>query len=156
MTIINTSDLDAQMGRHIDPNSIPRHNGGDQGVMQGVIQRGSDTQIQDRDQGRYGTEVFSEAEVGGNNHYGSRTIITLNEAPPLLDQRDPDVVVVPTPAMPVSQAAPRPPPFLFPKAPPRPAQQAPPAPTAVAPAAPAPAPMPVSLLLAQMGLKKRS
>lgn len=83
MTEISSDDLDRQMGRQIDPNSVPTHIGGDHGAMEGVIERGSDMRIQEQGAGRYGVPVFNEHEVGGNDYYGSQTIISINEAPPL-------------------------------------------------------------------------
>jgi hypothetical protein len=172
MTIINASDLDRDMGRHIDPNSVPKHDGADQGHMQAIIDHGTDMRLQSSQLGnKVGTEVFDPSQVGGDRFYGSATIISVNDAPPLMDQRDPDVVIVkpmpvpampgrpgapmPAPSAPVSQIAPKPPPFVFPKAPPRPTATTPMpvnmAPTPM-PAAPPPA---VAALFKQMGLKRQ-
>jgi hypothetical protein len=110
--------------------------------------------------------VVSGSEVGGDRFYGSATIISVNDAPPLQDQHDPDVIIVkpmPVPAMPgrpgapqapVSHAAPKPPPFVFPKAPPKPAATTP-MPATMAPTpVPVGAPPAVAALFKQMGLKK--
>jgi hypothetical protein len=89
MTIISSKDLDAQMSRQIDPNSVPKHIGGDQGVMQGVINRGTDAQEIHQGAGRDGAAVYNESEVGGQFFYGSKTIISVNDAPPLPDKFEP-------------------------------------------------------------------
>jgi hypothetical protein len=154
MTIVSVSDLDGQMGRHIDPNSIPRHDGADQGHMEAHIPRGPDNAVVERGEGRYGATIVDRESVGGGDRfYGSTTIISLKEQPPLMDKRDPDVVVVPPPfaPKPVVKA----PAFVFPKAPPETA----PAPVAAAPVAPKTVPMQTrtpDALLRQMGLKKRT
>lgn len=106
MTIINAKDLDQQMGRTIDPNSVPRHNGADQGVLQEI-----DQAIVERGGGRRGAAVFSEREVG-EQFVGSKTVISVNDAPPIPEQMDPraqaakKVAAVAPPMPPPAAAAP--------------------------------------------------
>ncbi len=83
MTEISQEELDRQMGRQIDPNSVPTHIGGDHGAMEGVIRRGSEHLIEEQGAGKYGVPVFNERDVGGNDFFGSQTIISISEAPPL-------------------------------------------------------------------------
>lgn len=162
MTIISAKDLDRDMGRHIDPNSVPKHDGAGHGHMEAIIDHGTDLRMQSSQLGnRLGSEVLNGREVGGDRFYGSATIISVNDAPPLQDQHDPDVIIVkpmpapPMPGVPVSHAAPRPPPFVFPKAPPRPAATTP-MPASMAPT-PVPVPSAVPLaILKQMGLRKHA
>lgn len=105
MTIINTSDLDNQMGRHIDPNSVPKHDGTGTGHMQAIVQRGSEQVTQEQGAGRYGAPMFSESEVGKQDFFGSQTIISVNDAPPLMEQMDPLKKFV-VPPMPVKVPVP--------------------------------------------------
>jgi hypothetical protein len=103
--IIDSKDLDAQMGRHIDPNSVPRHDGGDIGHMQAVIQRGSEQIIVEQGGGKFGAAVLHEQEVGKQDFYGSQTIISVNDAPPIPEQMDP-LKKMPMPKMPPLAAPP--------------------------------------------------
>ncbi len=89
MTIINVNDLDKRMGQQIDPNSVPRHDGGDQGVMEGIIERGTDARAVHQGTGHHGAAVFDEREVGDNMFFGSKTIISVNDAPPLPEKFEP-------------------------------------------------------------------
>lgn len=95
MAIVNMKDLDAQMGRTIDPNSVPKHDGGSQGAMEANFVAQSDTVIREAGAGRYGGQVFDSRELDRNDHYGSQTVISLNEAPPLLDKHEPPPPVIP-------------------------------------------------------------
>lgn len=97
MTEINSSDLDRQMGRQIDPSSVPTHIGGDQGAMEGVIQRGTDARLEEQGAGRYGVPIFNERDVGGNDFYGSSKIISISEAPPLNPAMEPKPAPPPKP-----------------------------------------------------------
>ncbi len=114
--IIDIKDLDAQMGRHIDPNSVPKHDGGDIGHMQAVIQRGSEQIIVEQGGGKFGAAVMSEQEVGKQDFYGSQTIISVNDAPPIPEQMDP-LKKMPMPAMPTLVVPQAPAPVLRPVAP---------------------------------------
>ncbi len=107
MTIINGKELDAQMGRYIDPNSVPKHNGADAVHMQPVIARGSEQIVQEQGAGRHGAAMLSEQEVGGQDFFGSKTIISVNDAPPLMKEHDPikKPVTLPVVPMPVKPAA---------------------------------------------------
>lgn len=89
MTVVNMKDLDAQMGRTIDPNSVPKHVGGSQGSMEPNFVAQSDLRIQEQGAGRLGAAVHDARELTGNHLYGSQTIISLNEAPPLEDKMEP-------------------------------------------------------------------
>lgn len=106
MTIINVNDLDAQMGRHIDPNSVPKHDGTGTGHMEAVIQRGSEQVTQEQGAGRFGAPMYAEQEVGGQDFFGSKTIISVSDAPPLPTQMDPIKKPVTLPVMPPMSAAP--------------------------------------------------
>ncbi len=106
MTIINAKDLDDQMGRHIDPNSVPKHDGTGTGHMQAIVQRGSEQVTQEQGAGRYGAPMFTEEEVGKQDFFGSQTIISVNDAPPLPQQMDPLKKPMPLPVVPVMPAAP--------------------------------------------------
>ena len=83
MTILTEADLNRRMGMTIDPNSIPRHDGGDLGCMEGVIQRGSDTRVDAQGNGRRGAAVYSADELGDPRFFGSATVITVSDQPPL-------------------------------------------------------------------------
>ncbi len=89
MTVVRMSDVDAQMGRSIDPNSVPKHIGGSQGAMEANFVAQSETQLREQGAGRYGAEVYDSREVAPNNHFGSQKIISLNEAPPLEAKMEP-------------------------------------------------------------------
>jgi hypothetical protein len=105
MTIISAKDVDQQMGTTIDPNSVPKHNGGDQGVMQGRFLPQSESVVVESGYGRRGTEVVSSGEVPQQGFYGSGTVISLNEAPPLSDKLEPKR---PVPLMPGQDLTPAP------------------------------------------------
>lgn len=146
MTIISVRDLDNQMGRTIDPNSVPKHDGASLGSMEADIQRGPNNETVQQGAGRFGGTVVDRESVGGGDRfYGSTTIISLKEAPPLQDKHDPDVVVLQ--AAPIPVARPKAPPFIFPKVVAKP-------PVAMPVAPPVPVRTP-DALLRQMGLKKR-
>ena len=104
MTVLNSKDLDAQMGRYIDPNSVPRHNGGDSVHMQPVIARGSEHVTEEQGAGRYGAAMFSEQEVGGQDFFGSKTIISVSDAPPLMKEHDPVKKPITLPVVPMPLA----------------------------------------------------
>jgi hypothetical protein len=89
MTIINSKDLDAQMGRSVDPASVPTHNATGEGYMQPIVQRGSEQVSTEQGNGRRGAAVYGADEVGGQNFFGSKTIISVNDAPPLQAEHDP-------------------------------------------------------------------
>lgn len=95
MTIVNMRDVDGQMGRTIDPRSIPKHDGATQGAMEANFVAQSDTQVQDRGGGRTGAAVFDARDVGQEGYFGSGTIISLNEAPPLEAKMEPPLPKVP-------------------------------------------------------------
>ncbi len=105
MTLINSKDLDDQMGRHIDPNSVPKHDGTGTGHMQAIVQRGSEQVTQEQGAGRYGAPMFTEEEVGKQDFFGSQTIISVNDAPPLPTQMDPIKKPVTLPVVPPMPAA---------------------------------------------------
>lgn len=107
MTIIKTSDLDKQMGMQIDPNSVPRHDGGDLGAMRGQIAPGSEHIRRGTQELRRGSLVYSERELGERGFFGSQTVINVNASEELDERLDP------TKDAPVAQAAvpaPTPPP----------------------------------------------
>lgn len=105
MTIINANDLDAQMGRHIDPNSVPKHDGTGTGHMEAIIQRGSEQVSHEQGAGRFGAPMYDANEVGGQDFFGSKTIISVNDAPPLPTQMDPIKKPVTLPVVPPMPAA---------------------------------------------------
>lgn len=82
MTIIDQKELDRQMRRVIDPNSVPRHNGGDQGCMEGRIRGGSDESLQESGYGRRGGSEVDPRSLGDERFYGSASVISLKDLPP--------------------------------------------------------------------------
>jgi hypothetical protein len=130
MTIISAKDVDQQMGTKIDPNSVPTHNGGDQGVMQGRFLPQSESVVVESGYGRRGAAVVSGGEVPQQGFYGSGTVISLNEAPPLSDKLEPKR---PVPLMPGQAPAPA---------------------ATTAPAVPIPPPASTTAALARLGLLK--
>ncbi len=88
MTIIDQKELDRRMSQTIDPNSVPKHDGGDLGAMQGVIARGSEDISTERGAGKRGAAVYALNEVGPQMS-GSATVISVNDAPPLPAKMDP-------------------------------------------------------------------
>jgi hypothetical protein len=146
MVQISKAELDRRMGMVVDPNSIPRHDGADQGVMQGAIRRGSEVLIEEQGHGKRGTEVYDQRELNGNNYFGSQTVISLNEAPPLIEKQDPRLREKALAEEAAAKAAAK----LAALAPPPPA-----APVAQAPVAAAPRPRSPEELLAAMGLGKK-
>ncbi len=112
MTVVRMSDIDAQMGRVIDPNSVPKHVGGSQGAMEPNFVAQSDQVIREAGAGRYGGQVFDARELERNDHFGSQTVISLNEAPPLEAKHEPPapsppVIPVVAPAPVLTMPAPR-------------------------------------------------
>jgi hypothetical protein len=128
MTIISAKDVDQQMGTKIDPNSVPKHNGGDHGVMQGRFLPQSESVVTESGYGRRGTEVVSGGEVPQQGFYGSGTVVSLNEAPPLAEKLEPKRPVPPMPGQAPAPAA------------------------SAAPAAPIPPPASTTAALARLGL----
>lgn len=89
MTIINMRDLDAQMGRTIDPNSVPKHDGASQVSMEANFVAQSDTRVIDQGAGRFGASIMEGHEVSERGYFGSKKVISLNEAPPLETKHEP-------------------------------------------------------------------
>ncbi len=83
MTVISSKDLDAQMGKSIDPNSVPKHDGATKGVMQGQITNPSDDVVTDKGHGQRGSAIYNPNEIPQKGFYGSSTVISVNDAPPL-------------------------------------------------------------------------
>jgi hypothetical protein len=75
----------------VDPTTIPKHNGGDQGCMEARIRAGTDTRIAEAGYGRRGAPVFESNELGDARFYGSATVISLNEQPQLPQEIAPPV-----------------------------------------------------------------
>lgn len=94
MGIIKASDLDKAMATGIDPHSIPQHNGGAQGVMQGQFVPQSDTVQMDQGHGRRGAAVYDGSELPQTGFYGSGTVISVNDAPPIEAEHEPKPAVV--------------------------------------------------------------
>lgn len=104
MAIVRASDIDAQMGRHIDPKSVPTHIGGSQGAMEANFVAQSDHQIIDRGYGQKGATVV-EGRGPRNDLFGSATIISVNDAPPLEAAHEPPPPKMPPmPEVPASRA----------------------------------------------------
>lgn len=110
MGIVNASDLDAAMGKTIKPQEVPKHTGGDQGAMQARFLASSDHIEQQQGYGRRGAAVYGADEVPERGFYGSGTIISLNEQPPLPEELAPQVeraapmpAPVPAPAAPMQR-----------------------------------------------------
>jgi hypothetical protein len=94
MTIVNSGDIDKAMGRYIDPRSVPMHNGADEVQAQGY--RGdrdgaSDLVTNHQSTDLKGSAVFNHTELPSNERFGSTTVISINEAPPLDAKLDPKV-----------------------------------------------------------------
>jgi hypothetical protein len=116
MTVIKASEVDRQMGMQIDPNSVPRHDGGDPGAMRGVIAPGSEHQRQSSQELRRGSLVYSEKELGERGFFGSQTVISVNAAEELDAKLDPTAAKPAEPGKPIALP---PPPKTAPNAPPR-------------------------------------
>lgn len=131
MAVINSRDLDARMGQNVNPNSVPRFDGTGQGAMQAHIMAGSEQHHQGRQIAREGAMVYDASDLPGNDQYGT-TVISVNDAPPLLDQHDPVAIAA------AAQARARAVPVqVLPKVVPKPLAQVP-----APPPAPAPPPVP--------------
>lgn len=89
MGIVNARDLDAQMGRHIDPHSVPKHDGATHGVMEGNFLVQSDQIVTDQGHGRLGGDHVDRQQAAPDGFFGSKTVISLNEAPPLEAKLEP-------------------------------------------------------------------
>lgn len=86
MTILTEAELKRRMGMTIDPNSVPRHDGGDLGCMEAKIEKGSDTRVVEKGHGRRGTAVFEPGELGEQGipgFYGSATVISVKDDRPI-------------------------------------------------------------------------
>jgi hypothetical protein len=83
VTILTEAELKRRMGMTIDPNSVPRHDGGDLGCMEGQIEKGSETRVVEQGHGRRGTEVYAADELGDPRFYGSATVISIKDDRPL-------------------------------------------------------------------------
>ncbi len=108
MAIIKASDLDRQMGMQIDPNSVPRHDGGDPGAMQGVIAAGSEHHRQASQELRRGSLVYAEKELGERGFFGSQTVISVSASEQLDAKLDPDAGKPVVPGQPPVAVAPPP------------------------------------------------
>ncbi len=95
MAIISSKDLDAQMGRTIDPNSVPRHDGGTKGAMQAFVPNQSDHIEVQQGHGSRGAPVYEASEIPQRGFYGSDTIISVNDAPPLEAGLEPKPTPIP-------------------------------------------------------------
>lgn len=89
MTVIDSGELDRRMGRFIDANSIPTHNGADQGAMQRDIEVQSDHLTSHQQTDIKGTSVFDAKELPSNQRYGSTTVISIKDGPPLAKEMEP-------------------------------------------------------------------
>lgn len=113
MTVVSAKDIDAQMGKGVDPNSLPTHTGGSHGAMQARFLAQAEHVDLPAGYGQRGASEANVRELPDANHYGSGTVISLSEAPPLLDKMEPkrpDVMPMPGPApattpVPVAQTA---------------------------------------------------
>lgn len=79
MTIINAKDLDQQMRKTIDPQSIPKHNGGDHGVMEDRFLPQSEHVETQQGHGRRGATEISAGEAPRPGYYGSQTVVSLSD-----------------------------------------------------------------------------
>ncbi len=84
---------------HISAEQVPRHVGGDQGIMQGRVVDISEATEQSGagNQGNRGTGVYGESELPGTNdihgtgEFGSATVVTLGELDAVEPELDPAV-----------------------------------------------------------------
>jgi hypothetical protein len=106
MTIVNASQVDKAMGRFIDPKSVPTHIGGSRGAMEENFVAQSATRITDQGTGKRGAAEYDPNELPDSRFYGSATVISVNDAPPLeaAHEPPPQAPVVPAPTEPRSVA----------------------------------------------------
>jgi hypothetical protein len=106
MTIVNASQVDTAMGQYVDPRSVPKHIGGSRGAMEENFVAQSDKQIVDQGAGRRGAAEINPNELPDRRFYGSATVISVNDAPPLEPAHEPppQVPVAPAPTEPRSVA----------------------------------------------------
>jgi len=104
MPIISAKDLDTQMGRGVDPASVQQTAGGSQGAMEARFQTQGGIVEQPAGHGQRGTLVYDPSELpGGKGFYGSGTVISVNDAPPLDAVLEPERM--PAPEMPAALVA---------------------------------------------------
>jgi hypothetical protein len=156
MTIYNSGDIDKAMGKYIAPRDVPVHNGADEaqlGAFRGERDGNSDHVTGHQQTDFKGSAVFNNTDLPSNERFGSTTVISINEAPPLEAKLDPKVQAqarAQARAVPVARPqAPAPPPKVHQPTPPRTTHallnripvkgtQPPPPPKPVAPPPPAP------------------
>jgi hypothetical protein len=102
MGIVSSRELDQRMGLVIDPNSVPKHNGGSQGVMQAQIRRGSDDTVQSAQATHRGAPVYDSRELGQTGFYGSATVVSTHQLQALDRDLDPNLPKTPK-RMPIVQ-----------------------------------------------------
>jgi len=90
MGIINQSELDKKMGVTIDPNSVPRYDGVQQGAMEANFVHQSDTQILTSGRGQQGVGEVDKRGIPGEDFSGSGTVISVSDAPPLQQELEPE------------------------------------------------------------------
>jgi len=95
MTVISSKQLDAQMGRTIDPASIPKHEGATKGAMQAVVPNQTDHIEVSKGHGQRGSAIYNANEIPQKGFYGSSTVISVNDAPPLEEGLEPAPIPVP-------------------------------------------------------------
>ena len=94
MTIYNSGDIDKAMGRYIAPRDIPQHNGADEvnaQVHRGERDGNSDLVTGHQQTDFKGSAVFNNTDLPSNERFGSTTVISINEAPPLDVKLDPKI-----------------------------------------------------------------
>ena len=84
MPVISSKDLDKQMSQGVDLASVSqRHPGATEGAMEAMIRpRGGEVEG-DALRNLRGTPVYDPSEIPGRGFYGSSTVISVNDAPPL-------------------------------------------------------------------------
>lgn len=110
MAIVNSSDLDRQMDQTVDLKkaTVRSTAGAGEGVMQGVIQRGTDHRVQSAATTQRGAPVYLEGETGPTGFYGSKTVISVSALEQLDDELDPNSARKGVPPVIILGAAPSP------------------------------------------------
>jgi len=107
MTIITQAELDKAMGAKVDAAELAsRKVGGSQGAMEAQFVAQTDDVRLHHGAGNRGGAVYDGRELPPSNHYGSGTIISVNDAPPLHDVLEPEGKVAPGPSGPKQQMTP--------------------------------------------------
>jgi hypothetical protein len=96
MPVIKATELDAQMRQKLDAKAIAdARAGGTQGAMQSHFLPQGEVVEQQAGHGQRGTAVYAGDELPQRGFFGSSTVISVNDAPPLDAGLEPKPVPVP-------------------------------------------------------------